>query len=144
MDELAHRLEMDPLALRLASYAEKDPADGRPFSSKSLRACYEEGARRFGWEKRSRTPRSQTRAGQLVGMGMATATYPANFAAAQAMARMLPDGRVEVTSGTIDIGTGSYTVFAQVAADELGVPFEKVRFDLGDSEMGRRPSRPDR
>src|SRR4051812_2385338 len=139
MDELAHRLEIDPLALRLASYAEKDPADGRPFSSKSLRACYQEGARRFGWEKRSRTPRSQSRAGRLVGMGMATATYPANFAAAQAMARMLPDGTAEVASGTIDIGTGSYTVMAQVAADELGLPFEKVRFDLGESDLPEAP-----
>ena len=139
MDELAHRLEMDPLALRLASYAEKDPADGKPFSSKSLRACYQEGARRFGWEKRPRTPRSQTRSGQFVGMGMATAMYPANFAPAQALARMLPDGSAQVESGTIDHGTGAYTVFAQIAADELGLPFEKVRFDLGDSDMPEAP-----
>src|SRR4051812_15140686 len=139
IDELAHRLEIDPLALRHASYAEKDPADGKPFSSKSLRACYEEGARRFGWEKRSPRPRSQTHGGRLVGMGMATAMYPANFAPAQAVARILADGTAQVESGTIDLGTGAYTVFAQIAADELGLPFEKVRFDLGDSEMPEAP-----
>ncbi|MFL5450955.1 MAG: xanthine dehydrogenase family protein molybdopterin-binding subunit [Myxococcales bacterium] len=138
MDELSVKLGMDPVALRLASYAEKDPT-GKPYSSKSLRGCYEEGARRFGWEKRSSQPRSQTRAGMLVGMGMATATYPANFSPAQAMARMLPDGTAQVQSGTIDLGTGSYTVFAQVAADELGLPFEKVRFDLGDTDMPEAP-----
>ncbi|MFL5362020.1 MAG: xanthine dehydrogenase family protein molybdopterin-binding subunit [Myxococcales bacterium] len=138
MDELSVKLGMDPVALRLASYAEKDPT-GKPYSSKSLRACYEEGARRFGWEKRSSQPRSQARAGMLVGMGMATATYPANFSPAQAMARMLADGTAQVQSGTIDLGTGSYTVFAQVAADELGLPFEKVRFDLGDTDMPEAP-----
>jgi xanthine dehydrogenase YagR molybdenum-binding subunit len=139
LDELAHALAIDPLALRLQNYAEVDPTEGKPFSSKSLRQCYLEGARRFGWEKRAPKPRSQTRSGMLLGMGMATATYPANFSPASAVARMLPDGRAQVESGTIDLGTGTYTVMAQVAADALSLPYESVRFDLGDSEMPEAP-----
>src|SRR5207302_443200 len=139
MDELAHALALDPLALRLKNYAETDPSEGKPFSSKSLRQCYTDGARRFGWEKRPAKPRSQTRDGLLLGMGMATASYPANFSPANALARMLPDGSAQVESGTIDMGTGTYTVMAQVAADALGLPYEKVHFDLGDSEMPEAP-----
>jgi len=139
IDELAHAAGIDPLELRLKNYAETDPTEGKPFSSKSLRECYAEGARRFGWQKRPEKPRSQTRDGLLLGMGMATATYPANFQPANAVARLLPDGSAQVESGTIDMGTGTYTVMAQVAADALGIPYEKVRFDLGDSEMPEAP-----
>jgi xanthine dehydrogenase YagR molybdenum-binding subunit len=139
MDELAHALALDPLALRLKNYAETDPSEGKPFSSKSLRQCYTEGARRFGWDKRPAKPRSLTRDGLLLGMGMATASYPANFSPASAVARMFPDGSAQVESGTIDLGTGTYTVMAQVAADALGLPYEKVRFDLGDSDMPEAP-----
>jgi len=139
LDELAHALGIDPLELRLKNYAETDPSEGKPFSSKSLRQCYAEGSRRFGWEKRAATPRSQTRSGMLVGMGMATASYPANFSPANAVARILPDGSAQVESGTIDLGTGTYTVMAQVAADALGLSYDKVRFDLGDSEMPEAP-----
>src|SRR5256714_1961722 len=137
LDELALALRVDPLALRLKNYAEVDPDDGKPFSSKSLRQCYEEGARRFGWQ--ATPPRSRTRSGLLLGTGMATAAYPANFSPANAVARMLPDGSAQVESGTIDLGTGTYTVMAQVAADALGLPYEKVHFDLGDSEMPEAP-----
>ncbi|HWE24898.1 MAG TPA: xanthine dehydrogenase family protein molybdopterin-binding subunit [Myxococcales bacterium] len=137
LDELAHALHIDPLALRVANYAQVDPEDGKPFSSKSLRQCYDEGARRFAW--RATAPRSQTRGGLLLGTGMATASYPANFSPANAAARMLADGTALVESGTIDLGTGTYTVMAQVAADALCLPYEKVRFDLGDSEMPEAP-----
>jgi xanthine dehydrogenase YagR molybdenum-binding subunit len=139
LDELAFSLGVDPLALRLANYAEVDPSECKPFSSKTLRQCYEEGARRFGWEKRAAEPRSVLRDGMLAGMGMATASYPANFQACNAAARILADGTVQVTSGTIDIGTGTYTVMAQVAADALGVRYEQVTFDLGDSELPEAP-----
>src|SRR5207302_3013438 len=139
IDELAHELGIDPVDFRLKNYAETDPTEGKPFSSKSLRRCYELGAERFGWEKRAATPRSQTRSGMLVGMGMATASYPANFSPANAVARILPDGSAQVESGTIDLGTGTYTVMAQVAADALGLSYDKVRFDLGDSEMPEAP-----
>ncbi len=137
IDELAHALKMDPLALRLASYAETDPTEDKPFSSKSLRKCYEEGARRFGWTWDKRTPPRPD--GILTGIGMATASYPANFGKAEALARLLPDGTALVTSGAVDLGGGTYTVMAQVAADALGLAVEKVRFDLGDTEMPEAP-----
>ncbi|HEY2029084.1 MAG TPA: xanthine dehydrogenase family protein molybdopterin-binding subunit [Myxococcales bacterium] len=139
LDEVAHAAGVDPLALRLSNYAEVDPSEGKPFSSKALRQCYEEGARRFGWEGRRKEPRSLSRNEMLVGVGMSTASYPANFQACNAAARILADGTVQVTSGTIDIGTGTYTVMAQVAADALGVPYEQVTFDLGDSELPEAP-----
>lgn len=139
LDELSHALALDPLQLRLASHCETDPTEGKPFSSKSLRQCYAEGARRFGWDRRSMTPRAQVRDGMLVGVGMATASYPANFGKAEALARMAADGSVLVTSGAVDLGTGTYTVMAQVAADAIGVPIESVRFDLGDTQMPEAP-----
>jgi xanthine dehydrogenase YagR molybdenum-binding subunit len=135
MDELAHALGIDPIELRLKNYAEKDPTEGTPFSSKSLRACYQRAAERFGWDKRSKKPRN----GMLVGAGMATATYPANMLPAEALARLLPDGTVEVASGTVDIGNGSRTVFRQLAADVLGLPVDRVRFDLGHSDLPEAP-----
>ncbi len=139
IDELAHELGIDPIDFRLNNYAEVDPADGKPFSSKSLRRCYELGAERFGWRKRTRRPELVARAGKLVGTGMATASYPANFTRASALARMNPDGTVLVQSGAVDIGGGTYTVMAQVAAETLGVPYETVKFDLGDTEMPEAP-----
>jgi xanthine dehydrogenase YagR molybdenum-binding subunit len=130
---------MDPLELRLANYAETDPEDGKPFSSKSLRTCYEMAAKRFGWEKRPRKPRSLVRSGMLVGMGMATSSYPANFGPAKALARLMPDGTALVLSGAVDLGTGTYTVMTQVAADAIGLDPADVRFDLGDTEMPEAP-----
>ena len=139
IDELAHELGIDPVDFRVKNYAEIDPTEGKPFSSKSLRRCYELGAQRFGWEKRNPRPRAVRRDGMLLGMGMATASYPANYTKAQALARMNPDGSVLVQSGAVDIGGGTYTVMAQVAAETLGVPYEKVKFDLGDTQMPEAP-----
>src|SRR5438445_10515650 len=139
IDELAHELGIDPIDFRLKNYAETDPTEGKPFSSKSLRRCYELGAARFGGQKRTRRPELVLRAGKLVGTGMATASYPANYTKASALARMRPDGTLLVQSGAVDIGGGTYTVMAQVAAETLGVPYEKVRFDLGDTEMPEAP-----
>jgi len=139
IDELAHELEIDPLELRLKNYAEKDPTEGKPFSSKSLRRCYELAAERFGWDKRAKKPRTSMLDGKLVGVGMATSSYPANYSKAAATARLSADGTVLVQSGAVDIGGGTYTVMAQVAADALGLPVEQVRFDLGDTEMPEAP-----
>ncbi|MDQ6924642.1 MAG: xanthine dehydrogenase family protein molybdopterin-binding subunit [Candidatus Eremiobacteraeota bacterium] len=139
MDELAIALRMDPIALRLKNYAEQDPESGHPWSSKSLRECYRVGAERFGWSRRTPAPRSMTDGRWLVGYGMATATYPTNRSQASAVARILPDGRGLVRSGTQDIGTGTYTVMTQVAADALGIPTDRVRFELGDTEMPQTP-----
>nr|WP_314543508.1 xanthine dehydrogenase family protein molybdopterin-binding subunit [uncultured Massilia sp.] len=139
MDELAHELHMDPLDLRLKNYTERDPGKELPWSSKSLRQCYEIGAERFGWRDRNPQPRSMRRDGKLVGWGMATATYPTNRSAAQCSATLHPDGSALFRSGTQDLGTGTYTVMTQVAADALGMPVERVRFELGDSQMPEAP-----
>ena len=140
MDELAVALKMDPLALRLANYAEVEPSSGKPWSSKKLRQCYEEGARRFGWSRRKAEPRSMRDGRWLVGWGMATATYPAHRQTAKAMAMLREDGTYVVRTATQDLGTGSYTIFTQVAADALGVPLEKVRFELGDTSFPKAPA----
>jgi len=139
IDELAYALRMDPIQLRLQNYAEKDPESGKPWSGKSLRECYRTGAERFGWSRRTSQPRSMRKGEMLVGMGMATATYPANRSQAAASATILADGSAVVRSGTQDLGTGAYTIMTQVAADALGLPLEKVRFELGDTDMPKAP-----
>ena len=139
MDELAIALSMDPVELRLKNYADAVPGSGKPWSSKKLRECYTQAARRFGWSTRDPRPRSMRDGHWLVGYGMATATYPAHRMAAQAVAKLLPVGIILVQSGTQDLGTGTYTIMTQVAADALGVPVSMVRFELGDTAMPRAP-----
>ena len=139
MDELAYALKIDPIELRLRNHADTDPDKGLPWSSKSLKECYKLGAERFGWQRRNPTPRSMRDGRYLVGWGMATATYPTNRSPASAVARLLADGTAVVQSGSQDIGTGTYTVMTQVAADALGLPVEKVRFELGDTTMPNSP-----
>jgi xanthine dehydrogenase YagR molybdenum-binding subunit len=139
MDELAAALRMDPLALRLKNYAERDANDGKPFSSKALRECYRQGAERFGWARRSPEPRSMRDGTALVGWGMATGTWEAMWETASARARLTADGRLTVSSATADIGTGTYTIMAQVAADALGLPIDHVTVQLGDSRLPTGP-----
>jgi len=139
MDELAYKLKMDPVELRLKNYAETDQGEKKPFSSKHLRTCYEQAADRFGWAKRTPEPGSMKDGELLIGYGMATATYPANRQAAQALAQMTPDGRVTIICGTQDIGTGMYTLMQQTAADTLGVEMNMVEAKLGDSTMPTAP-----
>ena len=139
MDELAYELGIDPLELRLRNHADREPYSGRPWSSKKLRECYEMAAGRFGWELRRAQPRSHREGHWLVGWGMATATYPAHLEEAHASAALMPDGTVVVRSGTQDLGTGTYTVMTQVAADTLDLPIERVRFELGDSDLPQAP-----
>ncbi|MEO8334303.1 MAG: xanthine dehydrogenase family protein molybdopterin-binding subunit [bacterium] len=142
MDELAVALAMDPLELRLKNYAEKDPESGRPWSSKSLRECYRVASEKFGWSKRVAKPASLRDGNVLIGYGMATATYPTNRQKASAVVHLTEqNGRVHalVQTATQDIGTGTYTVMTQVAADALGLPVEQVRFELGDSRMPPSP-----
>jgi xanthine dehydrogenase YagR molybdenum-binding subunit len=139
MDELAWALGMDPLALRVANHAEREPSSGKPWSSEKLAECYRDAAERFGWSRRSRAPRSMRDGRWLVGYGMATATYPAHRLPADALARLMPDGTVLVQSGSQDLGTGTYTIMTQVAAETLGVAPERVRFELGDTAMPRAP-----
>ena len=143
MDELAVSLGMDPVALRLKNYAETDPESGKPWSSKSLRECYRIGAERFGWAKRSRDPSTMRDGNVLVGYGMASATYPTYRMPASVSVRLSADGlggvRALVQTASQDLGTGTYTIMTQVAADALGLAPEQVRFELGDSRMPPSP-----
>jgi xanthine dehydrogenase YagR molybdenum-binding subunit len=143
MDELAVALGMDPVELRLKNYAEKDPESGKEWSSKSLRECYRVGAERFGWSKRSREPGTMRDGNVLVGYGMATATYPTYRLPASASARLTLDGsntvRALVQTASQDLGTGTYTIMTQIAADALGLAPDQVRFELGDSRMPPSP-----
>jgi xanthine dehydrogenase YagR molybdenum-binding subunit len=139
MDELAHELGIDPVELRLRNHADRDPDAGKPWSSKSLRECYRRGAERFGWARRSPAPRSMQDGRVRIGWGMATASYPAKQVASSARARIRPDGRVLVQSGTQDIGTGTYTIMTQIAADALALPVDAVRFELGDTAFPEAP-----
>jgi xanthine dehydrogenase YagR molybdenum-binding subunit len=140
MDELAYKLRVDPIEVRLRNYAEVEPESGKPFSSKSLRECYRVGAERFGWSKRTPEPRSMRDRNMLIGYGMATATYPTNRSAASARARIMADGTAVVQSGSQDIGTGTYTVMTQVAADAIGLPPERIQFQLGDTDLPPTPA----
>ncbi|MBW4571733.1 MAG: xanthine dehydrogenase family protein molybdopterin-binding subunit [Tolypothrix carrinoi HA7290-LM1] len=139
MDELSYTLKLDPIELRLRNYAEIDPDKNLPWSSKSLKECYQLGADKFGWSRRNPTPRSMRDGRYLIGMGMATATYPVYRFPASAVAKIMLDGSVVVQSGTHEMGTGTATAMAQVIADVLGVPVERVRFELGDTNMPNAP-----
>lgn len=140
MDELAYLAAIDPLELRLRNYAETDPDTKLPYSSKSLRACYEQGAQRFGWSRRNPKVRSMRDGNMLVGYGMATGVYPANRSEAAGLVRIFDDGTALVNSAGVDIGTGAYTVFTQIAAETLGFPVERVRIGLGDTTMPIAPN----
>jgi xanthine dehydrogenase YagR molybdenum-binding subunit len=139
MDELSYVLELDPVELRLRNYAEVDPENGSPWTSKSLRSCYLQGAERFGWRIRDPRPRSMFRDGKLVGWGMASSSLDSLLIPASASARFFADGSVLVQSATCDQGTGSYTVMRQIAAEALGITFKQVRFELGDTRMPPAP-----
>jgi xanthine dehydrogenase YagR molybdenum-binding subunit len=139
MDELAEKLKMDPVQLRLVNYAEKDPSHDRPWTDKHLRDCYLQAADRFGWSRRGATPGAVVEGNSLIGYGMATATYPANRSAAQAVVRLLPGGKMFVGSGTQDLGTGTYTIMAQQAASGLGIDPTLVEVKLGDSTLPKAP-----
>jgi xanthine dehydrogenase YagR molybdenum-binding subunit len=139
MDELAYAAGLDPIDLRLRNYADEDPTERKPFSSKSLRECYERGAATFGWTARNPEPRSMRDGRYLIGMGMASSTYPTNRSKAAAVAKLFPDGSVTVSSSGVDIGTGAYTALTQIFAAGLGVPIESVTVQLGDSSFPEAP-----
>ncbi|MFJ1735336.1 xanthine dehydrogenase family protein molybdopterin-binding subunit [Streptomyces sp. NPDC088254] len=135
MDELAVELGMDPVELRVRNEPETEPESGRPFSSRHLVECLREGARRFGWEGRDPRPGTRTEGALLIGTGVAAATYPVLVGPSTASARALPDGGFLVETNATDIGTGARTVLAQIAADALGVPPERVRIRVGSSDL---------
>lgn len=139
MDELAERLGLDPIELRIRNEPERDPETGKPFSSRQLVRCMTEGAQRIGWERRSPKP-GQVRDGRwLVGMGMAAAIRADYLLPAKAGAHVGADGVVTLRQGMTDIGTGTYTILAQIAAETMGVPIDQVRVELGDSDLPPAP-----
>jgi xanthine dehydrogenase YagR molybdenum-binding subunit len=139
MDELAVALKLDPLELRLRCYSDRDQHEDRPFSSKALRECYRQGAEAFGWNKRNPAPRSQRDGSDLIGWGMATGIWEALQAPITVSIVLTANGHAEVACATSDIGTGTYTVMAQVAADMLGLPLSSITVKLGDSSLPQSP-----
>ena len=139
MDELAHESGVDPVALRLRNYADKDQNEKKTFTSKSLRGCYRAGAERFGWDRRDPAPRSMRDGGELVGWGMASGVWEAQMQKTSARATLTADGRLEVAVATADIGTGTYTILTQIGADALGLPMQDVTALIGDSSLPASP-----
>jgi xanthine dehydrogenase YagR molybdenum-binding subunit len=139
MDELAVALKMDPVQLRLANMTANHPMSGLPFSSRNLEECYRVAGEKFGWSARDMTPRAREDGDWLIGWGMATASYPAHRSPAKARVRLLSDGSAQVDCASQDLGTGTYTIMTQTAADELGLPLEKVKARLGDSTQPEAP-----
>ena len=136
LDEMAEAAGLDPLEFRLRNYADAEPGTGRPYSSKALRECYRQGAERFGWAGRPLAPRQMTDdRGLLVGWGMGTALFHAPMFAAEARATLRPDGTGLVETAAADMGQGAWTALAQIAADGLGLPLEKIEFRAGSSDL---------
>jgi xanthine dehydrogenase YagR molybdenum-binding subunit len=135
MDELAYASGVDPVEIRLVNDTDVDPYSGRPFSTRAMRKCLMEGAARFGWEKRTSEPRSMRNGRYLIGQGVASAIYTHWRFPAKARVTLSRDGTALVEAGTQEIGTGTYTVMQQVAADTLGLPFDKVNVRLGDTRL---------
>jgi xanthine dehydrogenase YagR molybdenum-binding subunit len=139
MDELAERLGLDPVELRIRNEPEVDPSTGRPFSLRQLVRCLREGAQLFGWDRRLPAP-GQVRDGRwLVGLGVASAIRGHVLMPAKASFSIDCAGEIVVRQAMTDIGTGSYTVLAQIAAETLGVPLSAVRVEIGDSELPPAP-----
>jgi xanthine dehydrogenase YagR molybdenum-binding subunit len=139
IDELAVALNLDPLELRLRCYSDRDQHTDRPYSSKALTECYRQGADTFGWSKRSPEPRSMRDGTDLVGWGMATGIWEALQLPIAVRITLTANGHAEVACATSDIGTGTYTIMAQVAADMLGLPLENISIKIGDSRLPQSP-----
>lgn len=139
MDELAEKLGLDPIELRIRNEPDVDPETGKPFSVRQLVQCMRDGAARFGWERRNPKP-GQVRDGRwLVGMGMAAAIRGNFLLPAKAGVRIDADGTITLRQGMTDIGTGTYTILAQITAETMGVPMEQVKVEMGDSNFPPAP-----
>ncbi len=139
MDDLAVRLGIDPIELRMRNEPDRDQFEGVPFSTRRLTDCFSHGAATFGWSRRNPTPRATRDGSQLVGMGTAATVYHTLRGPCAVSARINADGTADVGSATIDMGPGTYTSMTQVAADALGLPIARVRFTLGDSRLPEAP-----
>ncbi len=139
MDELAVALKMDPVELRLRNYSERQQDENAPYTSKQLRECYRQAAEAFGWSKRNAEPRSMRDGSELIGWGMASGIWEALQMKTSARIVLTANGHAEVACATSDIGTGTYTIMAQVAADMLGLPIDNISIKLGDSTLPASP-----
>ncbi len=135
LDELAYKLNMDPIELRVINHADTDPDTKLPWSTKLLKESYKIGAERFGWSRRNPPPGSMRDGRHLVGMGMATAVYPVNHFPSSARVRIRQDGIAIAESSTHDLGTGTYTVLTQIVCETLGLPPERVEVQIGDTNL---------
>lgn len=140
MDELAIKLNMDPLELRLKNDAERDEGRNLPFSSRHLKECYQTGAEKIGWKQRTPQVGSMRRDGKIIGWGLAGASWAAARVPAQATVELCPNGRVCVRCATQDVGTGTYTIFAQVVHSKTGVPLDRIDVFLGDTRLPDGPT----
>lgn len=139
LDELSYELGIDPLELRQINYAEQDPESNLPWSEKALRECYRQGAESFGWSQRNPEPRSMSENGILIGYGLATGTYHMLREPATAKARILQDGTAVVQCAASDMGPGTYTTMTLIASEFLGIPSDRIKFELGDSSFPYAP-----
>lgn len=136
MDELAVALGLDPVELRIRNEPEVDPESGNPWSTRRLVDCLREGARRFGWDQRDPSPGARNRNGWLIGSGVASATYPVyRMPGSAARICLGPAGAYTVQIGSADIGTGTWTTLAQIAADALEVPMDLIELEIGDTRL---------
>lgn len=139
MDELAVALKLDPIELRLKSYSDRDQSEDLPYTSKQLRECYARGAETFGWSRRNPAPRSMRDGKELIGWGMATGVWEALQMPVAVRIALTANGHAEISCAASDIGTGTYTIVAQVAADALGLPIENIDVKLADSTLPQAP-----
>jgi xanthine dehydrogenase YagR molybdenum-binding subunit len=140
IDELSYALNMDPIELRKRNYAETDPENGKPYSSKFLKEAYDLGAEKFGWKSRNPKPRSMQEDGWLVGYGMSTGLFGASRGGATLAAKLLADGTLVLQTAVSDSGPGTATAMSIIASNALGIPMNKIRFELGDTSLPPGPS----
>lgn len=140
LDELSYKLALDPIELRKLNYAETDPENGKPYSSKFLKEAYDLGAEKIGWKDRKPQPRSMQDGDWLIGYGMSSGIFGAGRGAASVSARLLADGTLVLQSAVSDSGPGTATAMSRIAADALGIPMTKIRFELGDTSLPPGPT----
>jgi len=140
VDELAIKLKMDPVEFRLKNDAERDEGKNLPFSSRHLKECYTTGAEKIGWKNRTPEPGSMRRNGKIYGWGVGGASWSAARIPCTASVELCPNGRICVRCATQDIGTGTYTIFAQVVHAATGVPLDRIDVFLGDSSLPEGPT----
>ena len=138
MDELAYKLKMDPIELRIKNEPARDPSSGKPWSSRATVQCLQTGAKAFGWEKRQPEPAQNRQGDYWVGYGVACGTYHARQQASSAIVKLARSGKevsATIELAASDLGTGTHTILAQTAADALGLPVNKIDVKIGDSAL---------